>query len=53
MTVQMLHNFYKTTTEDKVKLLQLANDLLESKTIELSDYASLQASINKLSESKK
>ncbi len=48
MTVQMLHKMFNTDTENKVELLVLANELKNNGTIELSQYASLKASINSL-----
>jgi len=48
MTVQMLQNMFNTSTEDKAELLKLADELKDNSTIELSQYASLKASINSL-----
>jgi len=48
MTVKMLQNMFNTTTEDKAELLKLADELKKNATIELSQYASLKASINTL-----
>ena len=48
MTVQILHKMFNTDTEDKIELLVLANELKNNGTIELSQYASLKASINTL-----
>ncbi len=52
MTVQMLQKMFKTDTENKDELLELANKLKNNKTIELSDYASLKANINMLNRPK-
>jgi len=53
MTVQMLQNMFNTKTENKLELLQLADALRKKGTIELSQFASLKASINSLNKVEK